>query len=72
MAEIKPARRRTGADLRAALAGIPAPDDRFTEDIAAAVALLESEHGAEQVSGKDLTDLFNAWLYQAGRPTIVP
>lgn len=45
MAEIKPARRRTGADLRAALAGIPAPDDRFTEDIAAAVALLKTDHG---------------------------
>jgi prevent-host-death family protein len=32
-AEIGPARRRTGADLRAALAGIPAPDDRFVEDV---------------------------------------
>jgi len=45
VAEIGPARRRTGADLRAALAGIPAPDDRFADDIAAAVALLESEQG---------------------------
>lgn len=45
IAEITPARRRTGADLRAALAGIPAPDDRFAEDIAAAVALLETAGG---------------------------
>lgn len=45
VAEIGPARRRTGSDLRAALAGIPAPDDRFAEKIAAAVALLESERG---------------------------
>jgi len=45
VAEIGPARRRTGSDLRAALAGIPAPDDRFAEDIAAAVTLLESERG---------------------------
>jgi prevent-host-death family protein len=45
VAEIGPAHRRSGADLRAALAGIPAPDDQFAEDIAAAVALLESERG---------------------------
>ncbi|MBL7258399.1 type II toxin-antitoxin system Phd/YefM family antitoxin [Paractinoplanes lichenicola] len=43
VAEIGPARRRTGADLRSALEGIPAPDDRFADDIAGAVALLESE-----------------------------
>jgi prevent-host-death family protein len=45
VAEIGPARRRTGADLRAALAGIPAPDDRFAAEIAAAVALLETDGG---------------------------
>lgn len=45
VAEIGPARRRTGADLRVAPAGIPAPDDRFVEDIASAVALLETERG---------------------------
>ncbi|XVV11022.1 type II toxin-antitoxin system Phd/YefM family antitoxin [Actinoplanes sp. CA-131856] len=45
VAEIAPARRRTGADLHAALAGIPSPDDHFTEDIAAAVALLEASRG---------------------------
>lgn len=45
VAEIGPAHRRTGADLNAALADIPPPDDRFTEDIAAAVALLEADHG---------------------------
>jgi prevent-host-death family protein len=45
VAEIGPARRRTGADLRAALAAIPAPDDRFVADITAAVALLETDGG---------------------------
>jgi prevent-host-death family protein len=40
VAEIGPPHRRTGADLRAALAGIPAPDDRFAEDIAGALAML--------------------------------
>ncbi|HEX8344688.1 MAG TPA: type II toxin-antitoxin system prevent-host-death family antitoxin, partial [Actinoplanes sp.] len=39
VAEIRPAKRRTGADLRTALAGIPAPDDRFADDIAGAVAM---------------------------------
>ncbi len=45
IAEIRPARRRTGADLRAALADIPAPDDRFADDIAGALALLTTEGG---------------------------
>jgi prevent-host-death family protein len=45
VAEIAPARGRTGADLRTALKGIPAPDDRFVEDIAAALALLEADRG---------------------------
>jgi len=45
VAEIGPARRKTGSDLRAALADIPGPDDRFTEDIAAAMALLDAERG---------------------------
>jgi prevent-host-death family protein len=45
VAEIRPARRRTGADLRTALVGIPAPDDRFADDIAAAVAMLEVDGG---------------------------
>jgi antitoxin (DNA-binding transcriptional repressor) of toxin-antitoxin stability system len=43
IAEIGPARRRTGADLRAALNGLPPPDDHFAEDIADAVALLTNE-----------------------------
>jgi antitoxin (DNA-binding transcriptional repressor) of toxin-antitoxin stability system len=43
VAEIRPARRRTGADLRAALAGLPPPDDRFAADIADALALLTAE-----------------------------
>jgi prevent-host-death family protein len=45
VAEISPARRRTGADLRAALTGIPAPDDAFTTDIADAVTLLDTDGG---------------------------
>jgi antitoxin (DNA-binding transcriptional repressor) of toxin-antitoxin stability system len=43
VAEIRPARRRAGADLRAALEHIPPPDDRFAEDIASALALISSE-----------------------------
>ncbi|MET8141957.1 prevent-host-death protein [Sphaerisporangium sp. NPDC005288] len=43
VAEIRPAHRRTGADLRAALADIPPPDDRFEGDIAAALTLLHGE-----------------------------
>lgn len=43
VAEIGPAHRRTGADLRTALADVPAPDDRFADDIAGALALLTAE-----------------------------
>jgi prevent-host-death family protein len=43
VAEIMPARRRTGANLRAAIERIPAPDDRFVADIASALALLSGE-----------------------------
>jgi prevent-host-death family protein len=43
VAEIMPARRRTGADLRAALEHIPPPDDQFAADIAGALELLSSE-----------------------------
>jgi len=43
VAEIGPARRRTGADLRAALADVPPPDDEFGQAIAAAVAMVTSE-----------------------------
>lgn len=45
VAEIRPPRRRTGADLRAALADLPPPDDHFTEDIAGALALLTTGDG---------------------------
>ncbi|MGN6680543.1 MAG: type II toxin-antitoxin system Phd/YefM family antitoxin [Streptosporangiaceae bacterium] len=40
VAEMRPVRRKTGADLRAALERIPPPDDRFAEDISGALALL--------------------------------
>lgn len=43
IAEIRPAPRRTGRDLRAALAAIPPPDDRFTADIAEAIGSLTHE-----------------------------
>lgn len=43
VAEIGPAHRRTGADLRAALAGVPPPDEEFSRHIAEAVTLLRSE-----------------------------
>jgi hypothetical protein len=52
MAEIGPARRRTGADLRAALAEVPAPDDRFADDIAAALALLTTHAGRVGASSR--------------------
>jgi prevent-host-death family protein len=43
VAEVRPARRRTGADLRTALADVPPPDDEFSQAIAQAVALVTSE-----------------------------
>lgn len=43
VAEITPARQRTGADLRAALARTTPPDDRFASDIADAMALVTIE-----------------------------
>lgn len=43
VAEIGPAHRRTGADLRAALADIAPPDEDFARNIAAALALVNSE-----------------------------
>lgn len=43
VAEIGPARLRTGADLRSALVGVPPPDDEFSRNIAEAVALVNSE-----------------------------
>jgi prevent-host-death family protein len=45
IAEIGPARRRTGANLRAALADVQPPDGAFSRDIAEASALLNSEVG---------------------------
>lgn len=43
IAEIGPARRRSGADLRTALEGTPPPDEGFARDISAALALVTSE-----------------------------
>lgn len=43
VAEIRPAVRRTGADLRAALEGTEPPDERFATDIAEALALLTND-----------------------------
>lgn len=43
IAEIRPAARRRGRDLRAALASIEPPDERFAEDIAEAVAGLAND-----------------------------
>jgi prevent-host-death family protein len=45
VAEIGPARRRTGADLRAALTGTPPPDDAFARSIAEAMSMVTSEIG---------------------------
>jgi antitoxin (DNA-binding transcriptional repressor) of toxin-antitoxin stability system len=43
VAEIGPARRRVGAELRDALADIEPPDDRFASDITETRALLTVE-----------------------------
>lgn len=43
IAEIRPARRRTGRDLRAALAEIPPPDDTFERDVAEALTYVTNE-----------------------------
>ncbi|WP_116246309.1 type II toxin-antitoxin system Phd/YefM family antitoxin [Nocardiopsis sp. FIRDI 009] len=43
IAEIGPARRRTGADLHAALEGIAPLDDEFEKDIDGALDLLTDE-----------------------------
>ncbi len=43
VAEMRPARPRTGAGLRAALEDVPPPDDRFATDIADAVALVTND-----------------------------
>jgi prevent-host-death family protein len=47
VAEIAPARRRTGADLEAAInaADLPPIDDDFERDIAAALAFVTSDGG---------------------------
>lgn len=50
VAEMRPARRRTGGDLRAALEQIPPPDDRFAEDVADALALISGQ-GADPWAG---------------------
>lgn len=43
IAEIRPSARRTGKDLRAALEGLPPPDDKFTSDVNEALAGLVNE-----------------------------
>jgi len=43
VAEIGPAHLRTGAGLRAALADVAPPDEKFGRDIAEALALVNSE-----------------------------
>lgn len=43
IAEIRPARRHTGRDLRTALADIPPPDERFVADVSAAMAAVRQE-----------------------------
>ncbi|MFY1705418.1 MULTISPECIES: type II toxin-antitoxin system Phd/YefM family antitoxin [Micromonospora] len=43
IAEIHPAHRRTGRDLRAALADLPAPDDHFEADLTDALRYVTTE-----------------------------
>jgi antitoxin (DNA-binding transcriptional repressor) of toxin-antitoxin stability system len=42
VAEMRPARRMTGADLCAAVDHIPPPDDGFAEDISSALAFVSN------------------------------
>ncbi|MDR0593753.1 MAG: type II toxin-antitoxin system prevent-host-death family antitoxin [Bifidobacteriaceae bacterium] len=44
VAELRPARRATGRELRAALAAIPPPDRRFCDQIAQAVGGLSQQN----------------------------
>ena len=41
IAEIRPARRRTGRDLALALESVPPPDDQFARDIADTLAFVD-------------------------------
>jgi prevent-host-death family protein len=43
VAEIRPAHRRAGRDLREALAGISPPDERFETDIAEALTYVTAD-----------------------------
>nr|MDT0657921.1 type II toxin-antitoxin system prevent-host-death family antitoxin [Micromonospora sp. DSM 115978] len=43
IAEIRPAHRRTGRDLAAALAEVPAPDDQFEMDLTDALRHVTTE-----------------------------
>jgi prevent-host-death family protein len=43
VAEIRPARRRTGRDLRAALTETSPPDDQFESDVADALTCLKED-----------------------------
>lgn len=43
IAEIRPARHRTGRDLRLALADLDAPDEQFIGDVVEAIASLSQE-----------------------------
>ncbi|MFT3875344.1 MAG: type II toxin-antitoxin system prevent-host-death family antitoxin [Propioniciclava sp.] len=51
IAEIRPAKRRTGKDLRAALELVTPPDDRFADDVNDAVAGLIHQ-GADPWAGE--------------------
>lgn len=45
VAEVRPARRRTGRDLREAIAHLPGSDDRLAEDIAAGLEAVRDDVG---------------------------
>jgi len=65
VAEMGPPRRRTGADLRTALADIEPPDDHLAEDIAAALAQLTTE-GCDPVGGRLILDTNVLIAYERG------
>jgi hypothetical protein len=54
--EIGPARRRTGADLRAALTGTTLPDDAFARSISEAMSMITPEESDPWAEGLLLRD----------------
>ena len=66
VAEIRPARRRTGRDLRTALSETAPPDDRFVDDVTSALSLLTTDR-TDPAAHTDLTSFVVTNLTDAAR-----